>query len=285
MNVPHPPIVLLGASGEIGSSIREAARTLGMPVQNWGWKELLGAGLNAEKDPFNGWLKEKTAPLGPCTVVFAQGLTNSRLSPEELMFSNCDSVRRIVGGLADRSAVRFLTLGTVSEHFAGLCAGNPYLSSKLALGQWMEDQAHGAPDRFRHLRLHTIYGGAPKPHMFLGQMLDALRHRREFRMSPGLQLREYHHCAEIARIILEMVRTPWNGPAVRDLSSGEPVRLCDLAGGVFGHFDGMSLLKVGALPAPAGENTQTRFPASPEFTWKKYPDPVTGICKTFETIL
>ena len=57
-----------------------------------------------------------------------------------------------------------------------------------------------------HLHLHTLYGGRPQAHMFLGQMIRALERGAEFAMSSGEQLREYHHVHDIAGAMVHHFR-------------------------------------------------------------------------------
>ena len=105
------------------------------------------------------------------------------------------------------------------------------------------------PGRAIHLHLHTLYGGQPHPHMFLGQMIGALERGAEFHMTSGEQLREYHHAHDIAGAMLagrdwESAREPVH------LSSGAPVRLADLARAVFAG-SGHRVAQVGAPPTAA----------------------------------
>src|SRR5262249_52218512 len=117
--------------------------------------------------------------------------------------------------------------------------------------------------RFMHVRMHTIYGSAPKAHMFLGQILTSLQNGTPFCMSSGEQLREYHHADDIAVAITGILARQWDFGTIIELNSGNPVRLIDLARQVFRAFGREELLQVGALAGAEGENKARVFPASP----------------------
>jgi nucleoside-diphosphate-sugar epimerase len=136
-----------------------------------------------------------------------------------------------------------------------------------------------------HLRGHTFYGGAPAPHLFLGQMYESLREGSPLRMSAGRQLREYAHVEDVATSIVALLGRDWARPETIDLSTGEPVRLSDLARAVFRAFDREELLQVGALPTPAGENLDLRFPRSPAWLLGQPRPPVDGIIEWFSALL
>src|SRR5262249_31834831 len=149
----------------------------------------------------------------------------------------------------DWAHARYLTIGSVLETFSRLTASNRYLASKAAL--WARVERIAADPRLdgrvAHLRGHTVYGGgAPALHSFLGQMYESLHTRRHFRMSEGRQLREFAHVDDVARSIAVLLAHAWTGAVPIDLSTGEPVRLSELAHAVFRAFDSEELLQVGA---------------------------------------
>ena len=201
-------------------------------------------------------------------MLFASGLTNPNEGPLRLHHANVEFVQNVVTAAQGLDA-RFLTFGTIQEHFSELCATNPYLESKLELGRWMAAQTkiHGAIGRFLHLRLHTLYGGEPKPHMFIGQIVSSLQDRTVFRMSAGDQLREYHHADDVALGVRNLLQRDWHdlpGPLL-DMNSGKSLRLADLARTIYTAFGASDLLEIGALTRPSQENTQEVFPKSPEW--------------------
>jgi nucleoside-diphosphate-sugar epimerase len=224
----------------------------------------------------------------PCDVVFANGVTDPRHEPHEIEFSNLEFPRRVVDALAPIGDFRFVTVGSIQERFPDACAQNRYLASKLAIARWVEQSARSSaptPGRFLHVRLHTLYGGKPAPHMFLGQLLASLKDRKPFQMSSGTQLREYQHADDIAEAFCEMMVRAWDLGPVVEVSTGEPVRLAALARAVFAAFGADALLQIGSRTTPAGENLDVTFPRSPTWLLPKSRAPIPGVIEMLRWLL
>jgi nucleoside-diphosphate-sugar epimerase len=116
-------------------------------------------------------------------------------------------------------------------------------------------------------------------------MYDSLRAGRPFRMSEGRQFREYAHVDDVALSIIALLARTWTDQVAIDLSSGEPVRLSDLARAVFQAFDCEQLLQLGALPTPEGENLAVKFPRSPAWLLGRPRPPIEGITAWFSCLL
>jgi nucleoside-diphosphate-sugar epimerase len=243
-------------------------------VRAIGWGEVAGLDAGA----LLARLERELEGAQACDVVFANGRTDPRFSPSELLFSNFEFPQLVVETLGARVRdARFLTLGTIMERFPAACAANAYLASKARLGQWMAEQSARA---FAHVRLHTVYGGAPKRHMFLGQMADAISSGKVFKMSSGQQLREYHHAEDIALSLAAILEREWDFGSAVEISSGAPLRLCDLARGVFSSFGKESLLEVGAISGASGENTEQVFPRSEAWLLPASREPLAGVVES-----
>lgn len=148
---------------------------------------------------------------------------------------------------------RVITFGTIMERFPK--ADNPYVSSKRLLGKEIEDRKYPAAT---HVRIHTQYGkGAPHGFMFLGQIATSILNQKQFQMTSGKQLREYHHVADDARAILE-IATRFDGYSF-DLNSGNAVHLCDLAATLFSAFGCTHLLELGVIPDPQADNYKETY--------------------------
>lgn len=212
-------------------------------------------------------------------MIFANGVTDPGLPQDEIFFSNVEFPQRVIEATLRQGDFRYLTLGTVLEHFPEACAHNPYLRSKLELGHWIAEAAArpGAAGRLLHLRLHTLYGGPPKPHMFLGQIAKALEENSLFRMSHGDQLREYHHVDDIARALVAILGREWCFGPLLEIHSGQPVRLVDLARGIFRAFGKEDLLRVGETPEALGENRDRVFPRSEAWLLPAFREPILGV--------
>jgi nucleoside-diphosphate-sugar epimerase len=257
--------LLFGASGQVGSALQ--GRLIRSDPSGRRVRTIAHAELRARhwEDVVRGALPSDH----PCDLVFAGGITNPRVPADELRLANVTWPQRIISWVDEATAstgpARFLTLGTVQERFPELCARNSYLASKLELGRWMRARAETTAGAGRHLhvRLHTLYGGPLKEHMFLGQMVAALRAGVDFRMSSGDQLREYHHVEDIAAALEAVLRQRWTFGPTLEISSGTPLQLAELARAVFRAFGAEARLQIAALPRDAAENTATAFAASP----------------------
>jgi nucleoside-diphosphate-sugar epimerase len=232
-------------------------------------------------------LAQLAAIEGDVDVVFASGLTDPAASTDELALANVEQPAGVIEATMGWRRFRYLTIGSVLETFSTLATSNRYLASKAALWARLADLAVDPrlSGRLVHLRGHTFYGGAPAPHLFVGQMYESLRQGRPLRMSEGRQLREYAHVDDVASSIVALLAREWARPAAVDLSTGEPVRLSDLARAIFRAFDCEKLLQVGALPTPAGENLHLRFSRSPAWLLGKPRPPIDGIIEWFSVLL
>lgn len=159
----------------------------------------------------------------------------------------------------------FMTFGSVHESHPELAKHNNYLRAKRL---WLSLRRDKPLDN-RHVQLHTLYGDIVRPHSFIGQMLAALQRQETFRMSAGLQKREYHHVKDIVDTLIDLSLPEVSESAGNDLilSHGHAISLRELAYEVFNYFHQLENLEVGAIPTPKGEilgipeiSTSTRFP-------------------------
>lgn len=190
------------------------------------------------------------------TVYVAIGIIDPRRSHEEHLRINFDLAKNVVRG-ATRVGLKVITFGTVMEKVVDDKGVNPYFASKSRLGRFVEDAANTS-ELGLHIRLHTLFGGrAPDPFMFLGQILQAVQTGTEFRMTPGMQLREYHHIDDEVAAIFRLNELRHHGSV--ELSHGAPVTLKTLATHVFDAYQCTELLKIGALPEPVNDNYSFLF--------------------------
>ena len=276
-------VVIFGSGGRIGSAAARVLRETGCRVAAVRW---LDKSTGAAR-PLQEILEELAAVEGAVDIVFASGLTDPGASAGDLMLANVERPIGLIGATIDQMQFRYLTIGSVLETSSSLAKTNRYFASKAALWARIEELAADPRlnGRLAHLRAHTAYGGAPAAHSFLGQMYESLRTRRPFRMSEGRQLREYAHVDDLARSIAALLARPWAGPVAIDLSTGEPVKLSELARAVFRAFDCEELLQLGALPTPAGENTSAKFPRSPAWLLGRPRPAIEGIVQWFSDLL
>jgi nucleoside-diphosphate-sugar epimerase len=276
-------VALFGSSGRIGRALAVALARAGGRVEPVSWFD---PKTNAPREQ-RELIEQLAAVKGDADVVFASGLTDPRAPPIELIHANVEQPVGVIEATMSESRFRYLTIGSVLETFANLAVNNPYLASKALL--WKRISQLAADPRLNgqieHLRGHTMYGGAPAPHLFLGQMYESLRAGKPFPMSAGHQLREYAHVDDFALSLTSLLGRAWTGPVSIELSTGDPVRLCDLAQAVFRAFDCEALLHLGALPTPAEENLELKFPRSPDWLLGRQRPPIEGIIEWFSQLL
>lgn len=242
--------LVLGARGRLGKALCRACDA--------------DALVTPERDTYARWWESaSTGAIGAFlaaeridTVLVAAGITDPAADVRAHERVNFELPRQVLAASAPLG-IRVLTFGSIMEVLGTADAASPYVRSKRRLAACV--QAHAdAGARVLHLRIHTLYGGGrPSPFMFTGQMLEALRRRAPFQMSPGTQLREYHHVDDDAAAIVSLAFTAARGTL--DLNHGDALPLADLARSVFDALDASSLLRIGALPAPSYERTDLRF--------------------------
>ncbi len=169
---------------------------------------------------------------------------------------------------------RFITFGSVHETFAPICDGNSYLTTKR---KWFSSLPTSIFP-YRHFQLHTLYGEPFRATSFVGQIVSSLRTGNPFKMSHGRQLREYHLADDISDLVVRTLHLdfPENSQAVK-LSHGRPVRLCDLAQGIFKSFGMENQLEIGATPTRAEEVLELNWKCTPEPFTPPYRDAVAEI--------
>jgi nucleoside-diphosphate-sugar epimerase len=276
-------VIIFGSNGRIGRAVAGALAEIGYPTHAVSWLDAKTKTARDQRDI----LAQLAAIRGDSDIIFASGLTDPNASAADLALANVEQPVGVIEGTIDRKQFRYLTIGSVLETFSGLTTSNRYLASKEAL--WARVKGLAADPllagRIMHLRGHTFYGGAPAPHLFLGQMYDSLRAGRPFRMSEGRQFREYAHVDDVALSIIALLTRAWTDQVAIDLSSGEPVRLSELARAVFRAFDCEQLLQLGVLPTPEGENLAVKFPRSPAWLLGRPRPPIEGIIAWFSCLL
>jgi nucleoside-diphosphate-sugar epimerase len=93
--------------------------------------------------------------------------------------------------------------------------------------------------------------------MFLGQIYSSLMNQEPFKMSGGEQIREYHHLDDVANAIRIIGETQESG--VRNISSGAPEKLKNIAKAIFSHFDVTPLLNLSSERMNENDNRDLIF--------------------------
>lgn len=243
-------IFVIGGCGRLGQAISALYRDRAVVslkreiYQDW-WRTKSPGTITRHFEPY---------AQSDSTVFITAGLLDPSLARDEHNKVNYLLPKHVVEGVTPLG-LRVVTFGTIMERI--IQNKNAYIQSKTMLGDYVAGAAakHG---QATHMRIHTLYGaGQPSPFMFLGQIHHALTNRVVFEMSPGNQLREYHHLDDEVQAIRLLVDAKVHGAV--DLSHGEPISLKVLAHHVFKSFGVESLLRIGALPEPQEENYTAVF--------------------------
>lgn len=282
MSIRHRNLVLFGGSGQIGEALQRCAQVspaVSFDIRRCSWSTVAGLNPHGLADHIREISRDFTGAREGFDVVFANGLTDPIAGREELVFSNVLFPMAVIDATVNQGTTRYLTLGTVFEEFEQYASANPYIHSKRELcDALLRRTSLVASGRILHLRLHTVYGGAPKPFMFLGQLLNALEQSNEFRMTSGEQLREYHHVNDIAGAIIMLLQREWSfALPIVELNSGLPVQLADLAKALFADRGRLDLLRIGALEGAPGDNRDQVFQRSDPAILPYFRDPIVGV--------
>jgi nucleoside-diphosphate-sugar epimerase len=243
---------ILGARGRLGQAIVSSLPSdsiTALPRSDYSeWWH------NGAADLVSRFLEERKSSLG--TIYVAAGLIDPSLSSDEHQRVNYYLARNVIMG-ASKLGFKVVTFGTVMETVVGSGSANSYFASKIDLGNFVENFSIKS-NLVLHIRVHTLFGGGlPDRFMFLGQILHSLLSHSEFKMSPGTQLREYHHIDDEVIAIEKLLESGATGAIA--LSHNEPIALKDIAKYIFNAFNCSKLLSIGALSGPANDNYKVVF--------------------------
>lgn len=265
-------VAILGASGRIGQALCNFAEHKGMKS------------VPIEFDVYRTWSNEKEAKhslkaagLGANgLLICAAGIIDPQANKQDIEHINYKVALNACRAARDLGA-RAISLGTVLEKLIPQDAQNPYVASKFKLQNRAENE-------WLHLQLHTVYGGSPPaPFMFTGLMFAALQANRRFSMTPGQQLREYHQVDDEAEAIFVLSSQLEHG--CFDVSHGNSIRLCDLAKGVFEHFERSDLLGIGDMQSPSIEAYEQVFYRQSLLGKLNFRDALPGVIEWLEAYL
>lgn len=257
-------VVILGASGRIGSAMQRHAQSMGHSVKI------------IDRETYLGWDDENQARatltdvnVGKTSLlVCAAGVINPKADEALIKKANLD-VPLTACSAARALGAKAVSLGTVLETILPNESQNAYVASKSKLKDHAENN-------WLHLQLHTVYGGsAPTPFMFTGLMFNALLRNKRFSMTSGEQLREYHHVDDEVAAILHLARESDTG--TMDLSHGNAIKLCDLASDVFDRFGKLDLLGVGDITSPTVEAYEPVFSRNNQLENKQFRDAIPAV--------
>lgn len=189
-------------------------------------------------------------PARPSKIINCAGLTDPKLPKQLHLDVNFELPKNLLK-FSEEEEIELITFGTVMENNPELCLQNPYLRAKEKFFRYISDTIN-TNSKLLHLQLHTLYGSKKiHNHMFLGQMFTAIEKGEEFKMTEGLQLREYHHIDDDIQALNRIIDTESYG--IVKISHNEKITLRSIAEFVFSEFNISSKLKLGELPNPINE--------------------------------
>lgn len=270
---PTELICILGGRGRLGRALMRAyadRQILAPP------RELYENWSNSDRIPeireHFSQLSQSSSALEK-TVFVTAGILDPKAPPEAHLRVNYELPMNVIEAVSDLG-FRVVTFGTILEEIGGIT--NNYVESKRRLGRFADQLGKAGPD-VTHFRFHTMFGGnlPPSEFMFLGLILQHLIDVREFHMTSGTQLREYHHFDDD---VLAVKSTLLNrGQGCISVNHGNPIRLRDLASQIFEAFGVPHLLKIGSVADPKSENREMRFRPSDYYRDVKFRDTSTSV--------
>ena len=103
------------------------------------------------------------------------------------------------------------------------------------------------------IRLFPTYGPLQENFMFIPSAIRDLLLKKEFKMSPGDQKREFNYVDDVVEAYLEVARCSETHGEVVNVGSGISYRVRDVIDIIQGLVESDSAIKVGAIPYRKGE--------------------------------
>ena len=268
-------ILLLGGSGVLGRAIQERFNSGEITLVS---RENAAKWMDKNGSSYIETFLDRLL-IKPSLIFNAVGLTNPLTSESELMAANYQlPVNLVTAGKSFTSKI--VTFGSILEELPYSSNDNTYLKSKQLFRDFL-----GSGDlvgtNFLHLQIHTWYGGIKlHEHMFLGQLLRAIRETSLFEMSEGSQLREYHHIIDDMKAVAHLISL--NSSGIHQVNHGEPYSLRDIAEHVLGALSAQELLNLGSLPTPKRDNYVVRFSCPENLQQIQFRPTLSGVVQDFQ---
>lgn len=176
-------------------------------------------------------------------LVNTVGVISKVANYKEIMLWNYEFPKYLYR-VCQQTGLKLITLGSVHENYSQLLPNNLYLQSKFKLKEFLDNKDF--KDSI-HFQFHTWYGG-DKIHeqMFLGQVINSIKHRSIFKLNSGDQKREYHHIEDDAKCLLKTLLKSSIG--CYEISHGQPITLRDISNSIFSFFNCEDYLQISESP-------------------------------------
>ena len=227
--------VILGQSGNLG---REFLKLYGasigtIPIDRQLTRSWISEGSVSDIRSYLQAIRKNTQGLN---LFVCTGMTDPKKEFEVNLVNNLFP-KKIVEA-SENLDIKIITFGTVQEDWN---LNNHYIDSKRQFSVWLEQLD---ADYVHNFKLHSLYGGVRTDNnLFLSQIIRSLESGRKFKMSSGLQIREYHHQAQVTEYIDYFLKSEaLDHP--HHISHGQPVSLRNLAEYIFDRFCVKELLDI-----------------------------------------
>jgi nucleoside-diphosphate-sugar epimerase len=130
---------------------------------------------------------------------------------------------------------------------------SPYSFSKLASTHFCQMAARTFDLPVTVVRLFPVYGPFQDSAMFIPSAIRDLLMKKEFKMSPGEQLREFNYVDDVVEAYLAVARCERARGEILNVGCGIPYRLRDVAAMIRDLIGGPGTVRIGALSYRRGE--------------------------------
>ncbi len=210
----------------------------------------------------------------PDTIFHLGSYVNVKRSLEDI-----DEINRvIIGGtlnlvrviLSEVPDAFFINTGTCEEYGDGPVPFredqmprpvSPYSAAKVAATYFVHMATRSLGLKAVTVRPFLTYGPAQLPLRLIPQAILAGLLRREFKMTPGEQTREFNYVADIVEGYAQIARTPEVAGEIINLGNGQEIQIREVVRLIFDLMGNPIEPQIGALPYRPGE------------TWHFYSDP------------
>ncbi len=295
-------VFITGGSGFIGSQltqvlVREGAEVYALLRPNsdpWRIQALVPDLQIVEGDllhPEQGWLEQMGSIQPEICLHFAWYAEPGIFLTSPLNLQYLSASLLLAEGLAKAGCHKLVIAGSFSEYDqelgylaenSALKPNTPYGAAKVALYQALSLWAPAQGVEIVWPRIFSVYGPGEHEKRFVPAVILAALKGEPTRLSPGEQLRDYLHAADVAAAIWAAVKSGMKGAV--NIGSGKPVAIGELAvkiGELVGRPD---LIRLGDLPYRAGDPmfvcANTRMLSSTG--WRPQYDLEAGLNETIE---
>ncbi len=179
-------------------------------------------------------------------------------SPLNIQYVNASL--NLASRLAEAGCRRLVAAGTVAEYdadFGYLSESTPtrpvslYAASKVALFTLLNQLAKQIELTLAWARIFYIYGPYENERRFIPDIINTLLRNEPTRTTPGEQVRDYLHVADVARALSAVGRSDISGAV--NIGTGLPVTNRDIVLKIGSLLDRPDLVKFGDLPYRSGD--------------------------------